>query len=82
MAKEKQVQISQTLFIELVKYHLMDHHEPSQEGYIKTELKDKLDAIVKHDLYTQYKSAPTEEEREKARQQYLDKVGISTDFRW
>ena len=82
MAREKQVQISQTLFIELVKYHLMDHHEPSQEGYIKTELKDKLDAMIKHDLYTQYKSATTEEEREKARQQYLDKVGMHRDFRW
>lgn len=82
MAKEKQIQISQSLFIELVKYHLMENHEPTQEGFIKTELSAKMDAMVKHELYTQYKTAPTEEEKEKARQQYLDKVGIPSDFRW
>ena len=31
---------------------------------------------------TTFKTAPTEEEREKARQEYLDKCGMHEDFRW
>lgn len=81
MARDRQVQIKEALFIELYKYFFHDK-EPMQEEYIKTELSAKLDAIIKHDLYTQYKTATTEEEKEKARQQYLDKVEIPADFRW
>jgi len=44
--------------------------------------KDWREAMVRRDLYTKYRTAPTEEEREKARQEYLDKVGMHRDFRW
>ena len=33
---------------------------------IKKGLEEKLEAMVRRDLYTKYKTAPTEEEREKA----------------
>lgn len=49
---------------------------------IQKGLELKLDALVKRELYTKYKTAPTEEEREKARQEYLDKIGMYRDFRW
>ena len=49
---------------------------------IEKGLENKLDALVKHQLYSSYKTAPTEEEREKARKEYLDKIGIHKDFRW
>ena len=39
-------------------------------------------AMVERELYTRSKTAPTEEEREKARQEYLDRRGIPEDFRW
>ena len=45
-------------------------------------MEDKLEAMIRRDSYTKYKTAPTEEEREKARQEYLDKVGMHRDFRW
>jgi hypothetical protein len=45
-------------------------------------MQEKLDAMVKRELYTTYKTAGTLEEREKARQEYLEKVGIPKDFRW
>lgn len=32
--------------------------------------------------YTKYKTAPSEEEQEKARQEYLDKRGVSASYRW
>ena len=76
----KNVQITQDLFLALVKYHLLEAIE--EEEKIKKELAEKLDAMAKRQIYSQYKTAPTEEEREKARQEYLDKVGISPSFRW
>lgn len=63
-----------------MKYHLLDMDECRNE--IQKGLEQKIDAMVRHQLYTAYKTAPTEEEREKARQDYLDKVGMHRDFRW
>ena len=63
----KNVQISQELFFLLVRYFLIGQEETEPE-------------IVK--LYTQYKTAPTEEEKEKARREYLDKRGVPDSFRW
>lgn len=41
-----------------------------------------MNTMVERELYTKSKNAPTEEEREKARQEYLDRRGIQADFRW
>lgn len=76
----KNVQISEELFFALLKYHLVEIDEVLPE--IKKGLENKLEAMVRRDLYTKYKTALTEEEREKARQEYLDKVGVHRDFRW
>ena len=45
-------------------------------------LEEKMDHLVNRQLYTQSKTAATEEEREKARKGYLDKKGIQENFRW
>lgn len=76
----KQVQISEDLFMLLLKYHFIGIEEYQPE--IQKGLEQKLDQMVKRQLYTTYKTAPTEEEREKARKEYLDKRGVSEDFRW
>ena len=76
----KQVQISEDLFLSLVKYHILEYY--NDEKKIVKELKEKYDKIVNRSLYTKYKTAPTEEEKEKARQEYLNKKGIHSDFRW
>ena len=49
---------------------------------IKKGLEEKMEAMVRRDLYTKYKTAPTEEEREKSRQEYLERKGIPENFRW
>ena len=49
---------------------------------IKKGLEEKMEAMLKRELYTKYKTAPTEEEREKARREYLERVGMHRDFRW
>ena len=74
------MQITEELFIALLKYHLVQIDDVLPE--IKKGLEEKLEAMVKRDLYTKYKTAPTEEEREKARRGYLEKVGMHRSFRW
>ena len=69
----KNVQISQELFFLLVRYFLIGQEETEPE--IVKALEKKMDALVMRELYTQYKTAPTEEERERARKEYLDRRG-------
>ena len=76
----KNVQIPQELFIKLIDFHLFDKIETCEE--IKKGLEEKMDRIVKHDIYSRSKTAPTKEERENARREYLDQVGMHPDFRW
>lgn len=76
----KNIQISEQLFFALIKYHLVDMESELLE--IKKGLMDKMDAMVMRELYSKYKTAPTEEEKEKARQEYLDKRGVPDSFRW
>lgn len=76
----KNVQISQELFFLLVRYFLIGQEETEPE--ITKALEKKMDALVMRELYTQYKTAPTEEEKEKARREYLDKRGVPDSFRW
>ena len=76
----KNVQIPEELFIALMKYHLLEIEEVRPE--IKKRLMDKLDSISMRLLYSKYKTAPTEEEKEKARKEYLDKRGVPDSFRW
>ena len=76
----KNVQIPYELFMALLRYHLVK--DGSCVGEIRRGLEKKLDSMVRHELYTKYKTAPTEEEREKARKEYLDKRGVPDSFRW
>ena len=76
----KNVQITEQLFVALVKYHLLEMDDVYSE--IKNGLEEKVDALVMRELYTKYKTAPTDEEREKARREYLDKRGVPDSFRW
>ncbi len=76
----KNVQIPYDLFIELLHYHLVQEDDYAED--IRRSLEEKLDAMVRHELYVKYKTVPTEEEREKARLEYLDRRGVPESFRW
>ena len=76
----KNVQIPYDLFMLLLRYHLVE--DGSCADKIRRGLEKKLDSMVRHELYAKYKTAPTEEEREKARKEYLDKRGVPDSFRW
>lgn len=49
---------------------------------IKNGIDKKMDAISRRSYYTEYKTADTDVARERARQKYLDEVGMREDFRW
>ena len=76
----KNVQISQELFMQLLRFHLME--DVDCENEIKQELEKKLDKMVMRDLYGKFKTAPTEEEREQAKKEYLYRRGVPESFRW
>lgn len=76
----KNVQIPYELFVGLVLYHLRGEEDYDEE--IRQGLEQKIDAILNRQLYSQYKTAPTEEQREAARKEYLDRRGMLQSYRW
>jgi LmbE family N-acetylglucosaminyl deacetylase len=77
---ERKIQIPEKVFYELVKFHLLGETDAEEE--IKTQLEKKLDALADHQLYTRSKKAASQNEREQARKEYLERRGISAAFRW
>ena len=74
------IQIPQELFMKLLRYHLLDDDNCAAD--VKKGLEQKMNAMAERELYTKSKTAQSEEEREKARQEYLDKCGVPESFRW
>ena len=86
MATGNNVQIPFTLFRDTFRYFFfgVGREDDSPEAdAIRRALQDKLAASKKRNLYTRSKDPRlTPAEREEARQQYLDLVGITDSFRW
>ena len=74
------VQIPESLFVELMKYHVLGIEDVLPE--IQKGLEQKYETMMRRELYTKSKTAETEAEREEARKAYLDRVGMHQDFRW
>lgn len=74
------VMIPFKLFYLLYRHFVLDMHD--REDEIRMQITKKCDAMLNHYLYTKSKTAETEEAREKARQEYLQSVGILKDFRY
>ena len=84
----KKIQITQDLFVKILKYFYSEEFELDDDELcelyreIKSGIDKKLDAISRRSYYTEYKTADTDEAKEKARQKYLDAVGMHEDFRY
>ena len=76
----KNIQIPHELVIRLIRFHLFDMDEDAD--LIKKGLEDKMERLARHEIYSKSKTASSEEEKENARQDYLDMVGMHQDFRW
>ena len=93
MEKQKQVQIPEETFFDalIICHSILDNEIRDCLDQDKLEvverfqkaLEVKLDKMVLHDIYTKSKDSNlTDEEREKARQEYLDRKGIHANFRY
>ena len=58
--KNRNVQIPYELFFQLLQYFLMENYEG--EEIIRKGLEKKLNAMVDRELYSKYKTAPTEDD--------------------
>lgn len=79
---KKTCQIPETLLYDLFSYFLRGETDEDTERAIVDALETKLDAMIRHDLYSRSKTADTPQERETARQAYLDQVGMRQSYRW
>lgn len=77
----KQIQIDEKLFFDIMRYILITDEGNKVPNELRNKVVDglcnKIDSITKRKLYQKYKTAATEEEREKARQEYLENKGIN-----
>ena len=79
----KQYKIDEKLFFDLVKYFYLENDTDELKKEISKQIEVKIDSLWKHELYSKYQNKNlSDQEREKARQEYLDAVGILPSFRW
>lgn len=69
----KSIQIKPSLFFMLHSYFV--HGSVEYHDEITIGLEEKMEKMLLHKLYTDSKKAPTEEEREQAKHEYLEAVG-------
>ena len=87
----KNVQIPIELFYNLCLYHGVISPEKPLEVWEEEELSEeigdklgqKLDAIMRHEMYSKYKDLSLSvAERQAARKEYLNMVGMREGYRW
>lgn len=81
--RPKSIQIDYAFYLDLVR-HAFLHGDPDDPCFhrITMAFQRKLDAMERHELYTLYKSGATPEIRNKAREEYLEAIGLRDSFRW
>ena len=81
--RPRNIQIEYSSFLDLISYAFL-HEDSDDPGYqrITAAFRRKLEAMERHDLYSLYKSGASEDIRRKAREEYLDMLGIRDAFCW
>ena len=70
----KNVQISEELFVAIMRYFMLEQEELLPQ--IKQGLEKKLEAMVMRELYTKYKTTLTEEEKEYDRNTSVETIKL------
>ena len=73
--KKIRLEITQLEFAKL-------YQEASDGSVLRKVLDKKINDMIKREYFTDMLKAPTDKEREEARQAYLDKIGVPTSYRW
>lgn len=83
MKKPKSILLNYDPFVDLYIYACR-HCEPEDLQFkrLYNNVRMKLEAMMRHDLYSLYKGGADEKTRMKARQEYLDAIGLPEAFRW
>lgn len=82
MPVPKNYQISDRLFLKLIDYFLLGQTDQETFDDIAYMVDQKCDKIIKRDYYgAQFDESLTPEQREQARQKYLDMVGMHPSYR-
>jgi hypothetical protein len=83
MQRPRNILLDYDLFVDLYVYACR-HSEPDDLQFkrLYAGVRKKLEAMMRHDLYSLYKTGADEVARAKARQEYLDAIGLSDLFRW
>ena len=68
------VQIDLQLLVKLWTYFYEIDNRTNAEQEMFTELDEKIDKLIARTLYTKYRRSATPEEREAARQEYLQHI--------
>lgn len=78
----KNIQIDAALYGELVRYHILQQKNVDIERSIYNKLMEKHERMMRHEIYTKARLSKSAKEREEARKQYLDMVGMRDSFRY
>lgn len=80
MGNKIRIELDQELFKNLL-LTCGDYEDPALKELYRI-LTDKLERMILREQYTAYKTSLDPEQKEQARQRYLDGKGIPEDFRW
>ncbi len=81
--ESKNVQIPKELFFNLMKYFVLEIDDPEVYKNCVDGIQNKFESMYKRELYSKFHNDNiSKEEQEKARLEYLDKIGIPDSFRW
>ena len=82
-SNRKNIQLSFDFFVDLYVYAYR-HGDPDDLQYQRICIcaKEKIEALLRHDLYSLCKSGDSEDARKEARRKYLDSIGLLSAFRW
>ena len=81
--KPRSIRIDYSFFQDLVSYAFM-HGDPDDPCFhrIDDAFHRKIEAMEHHRIYSQYKAGATQEIRSKARDEYLELIGLRDSYRW
>ena len=83
MQRPRNILLDYDLFVDLYVYACRhSEQEDLQFKRLNAGVRKKIEAMMRHDLYSLYKTGVNEEIRAQARQEYLDAIGLSDSFRW
>ena len=82
-ARPRNIQIDYDFYLDLIS-HAFTHGDPDDPCFrrINAAFHRKLEAMERHELYSLYKSGASKEIRDKAREDYLDTIGLREAFHW